>query len=60
MAAKKAQSDTPVTSIGFGMQRVFLKEKEYGPFRLISVPSHTPGILYDANCVSLGRARVGI
>lgn len=45
----------PVVSIMFNLQRAFLKELNYGPFELVSVPSHSPGTLYDLSIGILGR-----
>ncbi len=45
----------PLVSVLFTLQRVFLEERDYGPFRLISMPSQMPGVLYDLNIQILGR-----
>lgn len=48
-------SRTPLVSINLNMQRVFLQERSYGRFRMISVPSHMPGVFYDMNVQIIGR-----
>lgn len=48
-------SRTPLVSLNLNMQRVFLQERRYGDFELISVPSHMPGVFYDMNIQIVGR-----
>ncbi|WP_282119262.1 condensation domain-containing protein [Ruegeria atlantica] len=45
----------PLVSIMFNLQRAFLKERAYGDIELVSVPSHSPGTLYDLNFNIVGR-----
>ncbi len=45
----------PLVSIMFNLQRAFLKERRYGSVDLVSVPSHSPGTLYDLNVNIVGR-----
>jgi len=47
---------TPLVSVFFALQRVFLEEQSYGPFSIASVPSATPQITHDLNFQLLGRA----
>ena len=49
-------SRTPLVSVFFALQRVFLEEQSYGPFSIASVPSETPQITHDLNFQLLGRA----
>lgn len=44
-----------IASVGFNMQRIFLKERSYGDLQLVSVPSHMPGISFDMNVQISGR-----
>lgn len=44
-----------LVSLNLNMQRVFLQERTYGDFRMISVPSHMPGIHFDMNVQIVGR-----
>jgi thioesterase domain-containing protein/acyl carrier protein len=44
-----------LVSLNLNMQRVFLQERSYGDFRMISVPSHMPGIYFDMNVQIVGR-----
>jgi len=48
-------SRTPLASLNLNMQRVFLEERKYGAFELVSVPSHMPGVFYDMNIQIIGR-----
>lgn len=48
-------SRTPLVSLNLNMQRVFLQERRYGGFKMISVPSHMPGVFYDMNIQIIGR-----
>lgn len=48
-------SRTPLVSLNLNMQRVFLQERRYGNFEMISVPSHMPGVFYDMNVQIIGR-----
>ena len=45
----------PLVSIMFNLQRVFLVERSYGPIEMVSVPSHSPGTMYDLNVNVIGR-----
>jgi len=47
---------TPLVSVFFALQRVFLKEQSYGPFSIASIPSETPQITHDLNIQLTGRA----
>mgnify|MGYP006271626771 FL=1 len=47
--------DVPYTSVAFGMFRVFTRERDFGPFRLVSEPSHTPGLLHPLSLTLIGR-----
>ena len=46
---------TPLVSILFGLQSVFLEEQDYGPISLVSIPSATPGITHDLSVQITGR-----
>jgi hypothetical protein len=46
---------TPLVSISFGLQTVFLEEQDYGPISLVSIPSATPGITHDLSVQITGR-----
>lgn len=48
-------SRTPLASLNLNMQRVFLEERKYGAFEMVSVPSHMPGVFYDMNIQIIGR-----
>ncbi len=47
---------TPLVSVFFALQRVFLEEQSYGPFSIASIPSEAPQITHDLNIQLLGRA----
>lgn len=47
---------TPIVSPFFSLQPVFVEEQDYGPLRLISVPSHTPATSHDLAVQIIGRA----
>ena len=47
---------TPMVSVFFALQSVFLQERAYGPFKLVSVPSKTPAITHDLSINIIGRA----
>jgi hypothetical protein len=48
-------SRTPLISVNFNLQSVFLEGKRYGSVEFISAPSHAPGAIYDLNIVMIGR-----
>jgi len=48
-------SRRPLVSLNLNMQRVFLQERRYGAFEMVSVPSHMPGVFYDMNIQIIGR-----
>lgn len=48
-------SRTPLISVNFILQNVFLEAATYGDFRLSSAPSHAPGTIYDLNFILIGR-----
>lgn len=52
---RRDPSRMPLISTLFTLQRVFLEERAHGPYRLISMPSQSPGVLYDLNIQILGR-----
>ncbi len=52
-------SRNPIISINFNLMHVFLQGKHYGGFELISVPSHSPGSVYDLQFVIIGRPSAG-
>ena len=47
---------TPFVSPFFSLQSVFVEEQEYGPVRIVSVPSHTPQVTHDLAVQVIGRA----
>ncbi|AUM74265.1 condensation protein [Paracoccus jeotgali] len=49
-------SRTPLISINFILQQVFMETARYGDFELSSSPSQAPGAIYDLNFVLIGRA----
>ncbi|WP_176441003.1 condensation domain-containing protein [Oceanicola sp. 22II-s10i] len=48
-------SRTPLISINFNLQNVFMESKDYGGFALVSSPSHAPGAIYDLSLAVMGR-----
>ncbi|WP_179379315.1 condensation domain-containing protein [Jannaschia marina] len=46
---------TPLISVNFILQNVFLEAARYGDFELASAPSHAPGTIYDLNFILIGR-----
>ena len=40
----------------FSLQSVFVEEQDYGPLRIVSVPSHTPQVTHDLAVQVIGRA----
>ncbi len=48
-------SRTPLISINFNLQNVFMESKSYGAFDLVSSPSHAPGAIYDLDLAVMGR-----
>ena len=48
-------SRTPLVSVNFGLQSVFMETKQYGDFELRSTPSHEPGAYYDLNFAVMSR-----
>lgn len=47
---------TPFVSPFFSLQSVFVEEQDYGPVRIVSVPSHTPQVTHDLAVQVIGRA----
>lgn len=47
---------TPLVSVFFGLQNVFLQEQRYGQIDLVSIPSTTPEITHDLNISIIGRS----
>lgn len=47
---------TPFVSPFFSLQSVFVEEQDYGPLRIVSVPSHTPQVTHDLAIQVIGRA----
>ena len=47
---------TPFVSPFFSLQSVFVEEQDYGPLRIVSVPSHTPQVTHDLAVQVIGRA----
>lgn len=48
-------SRTPLISVNFNLQDVFMESKSYGGFELVSSPSHAPGAIYDLDLAVMGR-----
>ncbi|NRB05606.1 MAG: condensation protein [Rhodobacteraceae bacterium] len=48
-------SRTPLVSINFSLQNVFMETRDYGDFELRSTPSHEPGAYYDINVAVMSR-----
>lgn len=48
-------SRTPLISVNFNLQNVFMETKSYGGFELRSSPSHAPGAIYDLDLAVMGR-----
>lgn len=48
-------SRTPLVSINFGLQTVFMDSRQYGDFELRSTPSHEPGAYYDIDFAVMSR-----
>lgn len=46
---------TPLISVNFNLQQVFLQGRQYGAVEFVSAPSHAPGAIYDVNIVMIGR-----
>ncbi len=49
-------SRTPFVAPFFSLQSVFVEEQDYGPVRIVSVPSHTPQVTHDLAVQVIGRA----
>ncbi|MEO8242234.1 MAG: condensation domain-containing protein [bacterium] len=47
---------TPFVAPFFSLQSVFVEEQDYGPLRIVSVPSHTPQVTHDLAVQVIGRA----
>lgn len=59
LAADLGQDDptkTPFVAPFFSLQPVFVEEQDYGPLRIVSVPSHTPQVTHDLAVQVIGRA----
>lgn len=48
-------SRTPLISINFNLQSVFMETADYGGISMKSVPSHAPGALYDLDMAVMER-----
>ena len=48
-------SRTPLISVNFILQHVFMETAQYGEFELSSAPSHAPGAIYDLSFILIGR-----
>lgn len=46
---------TPLVSINFNLQSVFMETRDYGPVSMRSVASHAPGALYDIDLAVMER-----
>ncbi len=46
---------TPLISVNFNLQHVFMQSRAYGGFELVSSPSHAPGAVYDLDFAVMGR-----
>ncbi|WP_102110350.1 condensation domain-containing protein [Oceaniglobus roseus] len=46
---------TPFVAPFFSLQSVFVEEQQYGPVRIVSVPSHTPQVTHDIAVQVIGR-----
>ena len=49
-------SRTPLVSVNYLLQNVFMETAQYGGFTLSSAPSHAPGALHDLNFSLIGRS----
>lgn len=47
---------TPFVAPFFSLQSVFVEEQDYGPLRIVSVPSHTPQVTHDLAVQVIGRS----
>jgi hypothetical protein len=45
----------PLVSVGFNLLPVFMQDRDFGPFQLISRASHTPGAALDLTISIIGR-----
>lgn len=52
---RRDPSRTPLISINFNLQQVFMETRTYGSFELRSSPSHAPGAIYDLDLAVMGR-----
>ncbi|MGR3415441.1 condensation domain-containing protein [Pseudooceanicola nanhaiensis] len=52
---RRDPSRTPLISVNFNLQQVFMETKTYGTFSLRSSPSHAPGAIYDLDLAVMGR-----
>ncbi len=48
-------SRTPLISVNFNLQNVFMESRTYGDITLRSIPSHAPGAIYDLDLAVMGR-----
>ena len=48
-------SRTPMISVNFNLQSVFMESKTYGDFSLSSSQSHAPGAIYDLDLAVMSR-----
>ncbi len=48
-------SRTPLISVNFNLQNVFMESKTYGDITFRSIPSHAPGAIYDLDLAVMGR-----
>ena len=56
MPDRRANRRTPLVSVNFGLQTVYLEERTYGEVALRSMPSVMPEIVHDLNVLVIGRA----
>ncbi len=52
---KRDTSRNPLFSVNFIFQRSFIEDRSYSQFRLIDLPSHAAGALYDLNFYMVER-----
>lgn len=52
---RRDPSRTPLISVNFNLQNVFMETRDYGGFELRSSPSHSPGAIYDLHVAVTGR-----
>ncbi|WP_375687045.1 condensation domain-containing protein [Pseudooceanicola sp. LIPI14-2-Ac024] len=52
---RRDASRTPLISLNFNLQQVFMESRAYGGFELRSTRSHAPGAIYDLDVAVMGR-----